>query len=199
MWKQINAARDVFRRHLRAILATAALVLAIPMPGHAAVEYEKICSVYGANFFYIPGTDTCVNAGQTVQSQFDLARQITRAATGTAMATSLVNPFLPDGTNYAISTHWAVFDGQHAAGVVGMIRIQGNLSLTMGIAFGLDRGSLTSTSNRTATEFGVRFRRSRGATCAPLDAWGSSIPGSRRRTRRRRSDDLHDVRAAQML
>ena len=116
---------------------------------------QKICSVYGANFFYIPGTDTCVNAGQTVQSQFDLARQITRAATGTAMATSLVNPFLPDGTNYAISTHWAVFDGRRSAGVVGMIRIQGNLSLTMGIAFGLDRGSLTSTSNRTATEFGV--------------------------------------------
>jgi len=155
MWKQINAARGVLGRSLRALLATAVLALAIPTPGHAAVEYEKVCSLYGAGFFYIPGTDTCVNAQQTVQSQFDIARQITRAATGTAMAASLVNPFLPDGTNYAISTHWAVFDGQHAAGAVGMIRIQGNLSLTMGIAFGLDRGSLTSNSNRTATEFGV--------------------------------------------
>ncbi|MGY4487311.1 hypothetical protein ACVWWR_006502 [Bradyrhizobium sp. LM3.2] len=156
MWKQMKAARCAFGRHLRAILAAAALVLAIPTLGHAAVEYEKVCSIYGAGFFYIPGTDTCTNAQQAVQSQFDLARQITRAATGTAMATSLVNPFLPAGTNnYAISTHWAVFDGQHAAGVVGMIRIQGNLSLTMGIAFGLDRGSLTSTSNRTATESGV--------------------------------------------
>jgi hypothetical protein len=27
----------------------------------------------------------------------------------------------------------------------------------MGIAFGFDRGSLTSTSNRTATEYGVSF------------------------------------------
>ena len=155
MWKQINAARCVLGRYLCAVLATAAMALAIATPGHAAVEYEKVCSLYGAGFFYIPGTDTCVNAAQTVQSQFDLARQMTRASTGTAMATSLVNPFLPDGTNYAISTHWAVFDGQHAAGFVGMIRIQGNLSLTMGLALGLDRGSLTSTSNRTATEFGV--------------------------------------------
>lgn len=157
MWKQINAARYVFGRNLRAMLATAALVLAIPTPGHAAVEYERICSLYGAYYFYIPGTATCVNAQQTVQSQFDLARQVTRAATGTAMAASLVNPFLPDGTNYAISTHWAVFDGQHAAGLLGMIRIQGDLSLTMGVAFGLDRGSLTSLSNRTATENGVSF------------------------------------------
>jgi hypothetical protein len=155
MWNQINAAWCVLGRHLSAVLVTVVLVLAIPTPGHAAVEYEKVCSLYGAGFFYIPGTDTCTNAQQAVQSQFDLARQVTRAATGTAMATSLVNPFLPDGTNYAISTHWAVFDGQHAAGVVGMIRIQGNLSLTMGIAFGLDRGSLTSLSNRTLTESGV--------------------------------------------
>jgi hypothetical protein len=155
MWNQINAARSALGRSLRAILATAALVLAMPAPGHAAVEYEKICSIYGAYYFYIPGTDTCTNAQQTVQSQFDIARQVTRAATGTAMAASLVNPFLPNGTNYAVSTHWAVFDGQHAAGLVGMLRIQGNLSLTMGIAFGLDHGSLTSTSNRTATSNGV--------------------------------------------
>src|SRR5258705_1829612 len=25
-----------------------------------AVEYVKICSLYGAGFWYIPGTDTCI-------------------------------------------------------------------------------------------------------------------------------------------
>lgn len=157
MRKQIGAARHVLARCLSAVVVTTGLALAIPTPAQAVVEYVKVCSAFGANFFYIPGTDTCLNAAQTVQSQFDLARQMTRASTGTAMAASLVNPFLPDGTNYAISTHWAVFDGQHAAGAVGMIRIQGNLSLTMGLALGLDRGSLSSTSNRTATEFGVAY------------------------------------------
>ncbi|MBI5130883.1 MAG: porin [Rhodopseudomonas palustris] len=28
-----------------------------------AVEYVKICSIYGAGFYYIPGTDTCIKLG----------------------------------------------------------------------------------------------------------------------------------------
>jgi hypothetical protein len=28
-----------------------------------AVEYVKVCSIYGAGFYYIPGTDTCVKLG----------------------------------------------------------------------------------------------------------------------------------------
>src|SRR6201989_574245 len=28
-----------------------------------AVEYVRICSLYGAGFFYIPGTDTCLKIG----------------------------------------------------------------------------------------------------------------------------------------
>src|SRR6201997_3222114 len=28
-----------------------------------AVEYVKICSLYGAGFWYIPGTDTCIRIG----------------------------------------------------------------------------------------------------------------------------------------
>ncbi len=28
-----------------------------------AVEYVRICSLYGAGFYYIPGTDTCIKIG----------------------------------------------------------------------------------------------------------------------------------------
>ena len=28
-----------------------------------AVEYVKVCSLYGAGFFYMPGTDTCIKFG----------------------------------------------------------------------------------------------------------------------------------------
>jgi len=28
-----------------------------------AVEYVRICSLYGAGFYYIPGTDTCIKFG----------------------------------------------------------------------------------------------------------------------------------------
>ena len=120
MWKHINTARCVLRRGLQAILGIAAFAIISPAPSHAAVEYEKVCSLYGARFFYIPGTDTCANARQILDNQFAIARELTRAATGTAMATALVNPFLPEGTDYAISTHWAVFDGQHACRVRGI-------------------------------------------------------------------------------
>src|SRR6202042_1380789 len=37
---------------------------AAELPGKAkAVEYVRICSLYGAGFYYIPGTDTCIKIG----------------------------------------------------------------------------------------------------------------------------------------
>lgn len=157
MRKLITSAHCVLGRRLRALLAAAALTLVTSAPGHAAVEYVRICSTYGAGFFYIPGTDTCVNANQIVANQMAIAREMTRAATGSAMATALVNPWLPKGTNYAISTHWAVFDGQHAVGVAGLVRLYGNLALSAGVAVGLDQGRLATNITRTQTEFSTAF------------------------------------------
>ncbi|MFD2180955.1 porin [Rhodoplanes azumiensis] len=34
------------------------------------VEYVKVCSLYGAGFYYIPGTDTCVKIGGYVRGQY---------------------------------------------------------------------------------------------------------------------------------
>src|SRR5215468_4092949 len=52
------------------ILGSAAGILAMggaqaaDLPVKAkAVEYVKVCSLYGAGFFYIPGTDTCIKLG----------------------------------------------------------------------------------------------------------------------------------------
>src|SRR6476659_3558034 len=33
-----------------------------------AVEYVKICSLYGAGFYYMPGTDTCIKFGGYVRA-----------------------------------------------------------------------------------------------------------------------------------
>ena len=33
-----------------------------------AVQYVKICSLYGAGFYYIPGTDTCIKFGGYAQA-----------------------------------------------------------------------------------------------------------------------------------
>src|ERR1700744_5896615 len=43
-------------------ISSAAQAADLPMKANA-VEYVRICSSYGAGFFYIPGTDTCIKLG----------------------------------------------------------------------------------------------------------------------------------------
>ena len=159
--------RFVARRYARSIIAVLAAIFAatIATPSQAqGVQYTKICTLYGAGFFYIPGTDTCTSAYQIQTNQFDISRASTFAATGTAMAASLVAPWLPTGTNYAVSNHWAIYDGQNALGMSGLMRIRGNLVFSAGFAAGLDRGSLSTFSDRTQTAYG---------TSAPAESWSN--------------------------
>lgn len=165
MWTLINSLRaGAISAAFRSLVAAIGLFAGLAAtPSHAQpVEYVRVCDIYGAGFFYMPGTDTCLQSNQVVENQFAIARASTRAATGTAMAASLVNPFLPDGTNFAVSMHWAGFDGQHAVGLAGLMRIWGNLSFSVGISFGLDRGKLLSFSERRQTEFGTQL---------PAESW----------------------------
>jgi hypothetical protein len=67
----------------RIALTTAALLSAVPAvsvaPASAAdlpvkakaVEYVKVCSLHGAGFFYIPGTDTCIKIGGFVRTEWN--------------------------------------------------------------------------------------------------------------------------------
>src|SRR5215216_1702822 len=36
-----------------------------------AVEYVKVCSLYGAGFYYIPGTDTCIKIGGYLRADYN--------------------------------------------------------------------------------------------------------------------------------
>lgn len=57
------------------LLGTAAGIVAMSGAAQAAdlpvkakpVEYVRICSIYGAGFYYIPGTDTCIKVGGYVR------------------------------------------------------------------------------------------------------------------------------------
>jgi len=55
-----------------ALLAVAG-AQAADLPGRksAPVEYVKVCDAYGAGFFYIPGTDTCLKVGGYVRVDYD--------------------------------------------------------------------------------------------------------------------------------
>ncbi len=49
--------------------AADAIVIAEPEP----VEYVRVCDVYGAGFFYIPGTETCLRIGAEIRAQYGTA------------------------------------------------------------------------------------------------------------------------------
>ena len=75
------------------VLGSAAGLLAIggvqaadlPMKAKA-VEYVRVCSLYGAGFFYIPGTDTCIKLGGFVRIDTTFNGGIFDQPLGTATA-----------------------------------------------------------------------------------------------------------------
>jgi hypothetical protein len=42
----------------------------LPSRKAAPVEYVRVCSAYGAGFFYIPGTDTCLRVGGRIRAEY---------------------------------------------------------------------------------------------------------------------------------
>ena len=60
------------------ILTVAAAQAAdLPMRKAAPVAYVKVCDAYGAGFFYIPGTDTCVKVGGRVRADYGFSTKQT--------------------------------------------------------------------------------------------------------------------------
>lgn len=58
-----------------AALTTASVGQAADLPTRKAapVQYVRICDAYGAGFFYIPGTDTCLRVGGLVKSEIAIS------------------------------------------------------------------------------------------------------------------------------
>ncbi|CCD92712.1 conserved exported hypothetical protein [Bradyrhizobium sp. ORS 375] len=53
-----------------AVLLSAAAAQAADLPIKAkAVEYVKVCSLYGTGFYYMPGTDTCIKLGGYLRAE----------------------------------------------------------------------------------------------------------------------------------
>ena len=51
----------------------------LPMRKAAPVEYVRVCTAYGAGFFYIPGTDTCLRVGGRVRFDYHFTSQNSRS------------------------------------------------------------------------------------------------------------------------
>ena len=66
------------------LVATAGAYAAdLPSKKAAPVNYVKVCDAYGAGFFYIPGTDTCLRVGGRVRADYSMSgKQVIYSATG---------------------------------------------------------------------------------------------------------------------
>src|SRR5665213_1238631 len=66
------------------VFAAGAQAADLPSRKAAPVQYVKICDAYGAGFFYIPGTDTCLRIGGYVRAEYDFSpgQSIRSASTG---------------------------------------------------------------------------------------------------------------------
>ncbi|MEZ0171589.1 porin [Microvirga sp. TS319] len=51
----------------------------LPVKKAAPVEFVRVCSAYGAGFFYIPGTETCLRVGGRVRAEYRYLEPATRA------------------------------------------------------------------------------------------------------------------------
>ncbi|MGJ5179461.1 porin [Bradyrhizobium oligotrophicum] len=60
-----------------------------------AVEYVKVCSLYGAGFYYIPGTDTCIKLGGYLRAEASFASngQFNNAVNGSAGANNRLSNY----------------------------------------------------------------------------------------------------------
>ncbi len=73
----------------------------LPSKKAAPATYVKICDAYGAGFFFIPGTDTCVKVGGYVRVDYDYRperKNTLTATTNTAITDTSTSGFYNRGT-----------------------------------------------------------------------------------------------------
>lgn len=62
-----------------ALVGGSAFAADLPSKKSAPVEYVRVCSTFGAGFFYIPGTDTCIKIGGRARYDFGYATPFSRS------------------------------------------------------------------------------------------------------------------------
>ncbi|MEE9375388.1 MAG: porin [Rhizobiaceae bacterium] len=65
-----------------------------------AVEYVKVCDTYGAGFFFIPGTETCLKLSGSARIQYHYARRVNNTSTGALSYRARVNFDARNETDY---------------------------------------------------------------------------------------------------
>ncbi|WP_181170349.1 MULTISPECIES: porin [unclassified Mesorhizobium] len=133
--------------------------LSAPCQAEGPVEYVRVCTAYGAQYYYSPGTTTCINAdtgetrsataggvvGKTALASKvdDIDRRVQRAFEGASVASALAGPDLVQGEHFGVRVNWGNAGQSNAMGVTGAAVLgegfmpggNGRLAGAAGVAF----------------------------------------------------------------
>jgi len=103
-----------------AAVSTGAQAADLPAKTAAPVEYVRICSTYGAGFFYIPGTDTCLRVSGRVRAEFRYDEPHIRADDSIGFrGRGRINLDARTPTAYGLLRTYVRFELTHNTGVYG--------------------------------------------------------------------------------
>jgi len=150
-------------KYLFAAAAVALCGLSLPAAAAQPVEYVRECDMYGANYYYSPGTNTCINTdtgmtkrqvddgnggemtevGKTALAAHvdDIDNRITRAFENASISAALAAPDLVQGEHFGLRINWGNAGDANAFGITGAAVLSegfdhgGRLTGTLGIAF----------------------------------------------------------------
>lgn len=92
----------------------------LPSRKAAPVEYVRVCSTYGAGFFYIPGTETCLRVGGRIRAEYGVGERWTRAQDGYGFrARGRLNIDARTATAYGTLRTFIRFEMTNSNGVYG--------------------------------------------------------------------------------
>lgn len=130
-------------------LLAIAFALSGSIPAIAAVEYVKVCSLYGAGWYYIPGTDKCVNpdtgvvkyqtANGTVVTTTATQAQVNQALAGVAISLAMKPAVVTAGHKYAVSGNIGTFGGNLAVALSGAFAPNDNVTVNAGVGMATTR------------------------------------------------------------
>ena len=134
------------------ILLAAALTLVALSPfttSSQAADYVRYCHALGFKWYYIPGTETCVNpdTGEIREDDGSPARegalleQIRDANEGVALSLALPTATVDAGKTFGVAMNFGTFNGESAVGIGGAFSAADGLTITAAIGVGLNRGT----------------------------------------------------------
>jgi hypothetical protein len=142
----MKLAKSLFLGSVAGLAAVAGAQAAdLPAKKAAAVEYVRVCSTYGAGFFYIPGTETCLRVGGRVRAEFRYVEPLDRSFDAIGFRTrGRLNIDARTATAYGLLRTFVRFEMTRDTGVYGFSSTTANVDQAFVQFGGLTAGRTVS-------------------------------------------------------